>query len=388
MLRTVLYRTHWLVGLTAGCILALSGITGAILAFEDQIVDAINVDARTVAPRSTSPLPLSVLITRLEANHPQGPVASVTVFGDASEATNVRFAAPGKRGDEESRYVNPYTGALSLETGNSGEAFFKYVRGLHRWLMLGEWGDRDVGRQIVGACTLLLVIMCASGLYLRWPRNGQSWRAWLVPDFKLRGRAFLGSLHAAVGTWSLLFYLVIALTGLQWSYEWYRNGLYSFAGVQQVERGERRARGAQEVAQWPDLGRSWSAFLEETADSGFSRATIRAPRKQGASLEIRYLERSPAHSRAFNSVVVDPATGVVLRHDRYAETDAGGKLIASIFALHSGQFFGTPGMLAFALAALSMPLFAVTGWMLHLDRRRRKARSRARIRMTAVTQSR
>jgi sulfite reductase (NADPH) flavoprotein alpha-component len=184
----------------------------------------------------------------------------------------------------------------------------------------------------------------------------------------------------------LAIYLVIALTGLQWSYEWYRDGLYSFAGVKRVESGERRD--ARAGAPWPDLRRSWSAFLEETAVSGFSRATLRPPRGLGTPLEIRYLERQPAHSRAFNTLVVDPATGTVLRHDRYAETDAGGKLVASIFALHSGQFFGTPGMLAFALAALSMPLFAVTGWMLHLDRRRRKARSRARIRMTAVTQSR
>ena len=38
-------------------------------------------------------------------------------------------------------------------------------------------------------------------------------------------RQFLWHLHAIVATWVLPFYLVMALTGLYWSYEWYRDGL-------------------------------------------------------------------------------------------------------------------------------------------------------------------
>ena len=51
----------------------------------------------------------------------------------------------------EQRYVDPYTGALLAPTSSGAETFFRNMRQLHRWLMLGELGDRDVGRQIVGA---------------------------------------------------------------------------------------------------------------------------------------------------------------------------------------------------------------------------------------------
>ena len=126
----------------------------------------------------------------------------------------------------------------------------------------------------------------------------------------------------------------------------------------------------------------------ETADSGFSRATIVIPRDARQPVEIRYLELAPAHRRAYNTFVAEPSGGEVLHHQRYAEKAAGGKLVASVFALHSGQFFGTPGMLAFMLASLCMPLFAVTGWLLYLDRRRRKARSRTRLSINPLPQSR
>src|SRR3546814_18498438 len=43
-----------------------------------------------------------------------------------------------------------------------------------------------------------------------------------------------------------------------------------------------------------------------------------------------------------------------------------------MFALHRGSFFGTGGVVLFMVTSFGMPLFAVTGWMLYLDRRRRK----------------
>jgi sulfite reductase (NADPH) flavoprotein alpha-component len=50
----------------------------------------------------------------------------------------------------------------------------------------------------------------------------------------------------------------------------------------------------------------------------------------------------------------------------------GEKFMASIFPLHSGSFFGVPGSLIYMIASLAMPVFSITGWMLYLDRRRRK----------------
>src|SRR3546814_5930995 len=59
-------------------------------------------------------------------------------------------------------------------------------------------------------------------------------------------------------------------------------------------------------------------------------------------------------------------------HERYDDGNWRQKIGASMFALHRGSFFGTGGVVLFMVTSFGMPLFAVTGWMLYLDRRRRK----------------
>jgi sulfite reductase (NADPH) flavoprotein alpha-component len=238
----------------------------------------------------------------------------------------------------------------------------------------------------VGACTALCIFLALSGLYLRWPRrNRLDWRTWLKVDFSRRGRPFLWRLHAISGTWVLPVYLLIALTGLQWSYEGYRKALYALAGA---ELPARRAPGGEGGSTPPavDLAPAFAALQSASAASGFSSATFVLPQSAAEPLEIRYLDREPAHERALNTLAVD-ASGSVLRSERYAEKSAGGKLVASILMLHTGGFFGPLGSVAFALASLTMPLFAVTGWMLYLDRRRARRRVSARVALEGVSTS-
>ena len=59
-----------------------------------------------------------------------------------------------------------------------------------------------------------------------------------------------------------------------------------------------------------------------------------------------------------------------------------------MFALHRGSFFGLGGVVVFMLASLLMPLFAITGWMLYLDRRRPARRARGRGRVAALSTAR
>jgi hypothetical protein len=66
----------------------------------------------------------------------------------------------------------------------------------------------------------------------------------------------------------------------------------------------------------------------------------------------------------------------VIRHDRCAERPFGVKLVNSMFVLHSGSFFGFIGLVLMMAASLLMPLFAITGWQLYLQRRAKKRAAR------------
>jgi sulfite reductase (NADPH) flavoprotein alpha-component len=365
--RKVLFQLHWIFGITVGIVLAIVGATGALLSFEQQIIASLARDGRHVEANGRVLLAPAELLARVTASEPDKRITGLNIVHEPSETIRVTFAP------REQRYVDPYSGALLPARPGSAETFFRNVRQLHRWLMLGDLGDRDVGRQIVGASTLLLVFMALTGLYLRWPRGpaARRFKTWLVPDFRLKGRAFLWNLHSVIGTWVLPVYLVIALTGLQWSYEWYRDGLYSIAGVERPAGGEGGPREARGAADIPTFARAWEIFSREAA--GFTSVNVNLGAGPDRPLEFRYLDAQPSHERAFNTLAID-AEGRVAKSERYQDKKLAAQLVSSIFPLHSGSYFGLVGVIVFLLASLAMPLFAVTGWLMYLRRRAPRAR--------------
>src|SRR5690606_17843335 len=182
---------------------------------------ALNPGVLSVEPRGEA-LPPSALLERVRAQRPGEAVASLQVSRDPTVPAVVGFAPKdgGRRG--ERRQVDPYTGTVLPEPRH--QEFFRTTMQLHRWLAAD-----DIGKQVVGASTVALVFFCISGLYLRWPRRLGSLRTWLALDWRQKGRNFLWHLHSVVGTWLLLGYLVMALTGLWWSYGWYREAVNAWA---------------------------------------------------------------------------------------------------------------------------------------------------------------
>lgn len=371
--RNALFQLHWLLGITAGLVLALVGATGAMLSFEDELLRALNPGVLSVQARPRALAPAG-LVERVRAQRPEATVQSLALSADSQAPARVGFApakgapkGPGGRARGETVNVDPYTGELLGKP--RGEGFFRTTMQLHRWLVMD-----DAGKQVVGFSTVALVFFCLSGLYLRWPRRWRSLRTWLALDWRQKGRNFVWHLHSIVGTWVLVAYLVMALTGLWWSYDWYRDGLNRWAGVpaqKDSPRGEGRPGPAAPAF---DIAAGWDAF--ERAAPAWSSATMQWPR-DGGPVQFRYLDAEPAHERASNSLELDPATLAVVKHERYDDKPAAQKLVGSMFALHRGSFFGLGGVVVFMLASVLMPLFAVTGWMLYLDRRRKQRAARA-----------
>lgn len=380
MVRNAIFQVHWFLGITAGLVLAVVGVTGAMLSFEHDLLKAMNAGVMTVPVEGRTPLAPAQLVARIARAEPGKVITSLTLSSEPGDSARVGFApppgappGPGSRPRGENRHVDPYSGALL--PAPRGEGFFRTTMQIHRWLAADA-----VGKQIVGASTLALVFFCLSGLYLRWPRKWWDWRAWLQLHWRLKGRGFLRQLHVVVGTWVVLAYLLMSLTGLFWSYGWYREGLYVITGTPvPAQRGGPAPGGPgrhpEAASPTVDVAAAFAAF--EAAVPARSTLTLRLPTSPGQALEFSYQDPEPAHERANNRLVLDAATLAVTAHERYDDKPAGQKIMASIFPLHSGGFFGLPGLVLFALASLLMPLFTITGWQLYLDRRAKKKRRRA-----------
>lgn len=373
LLRRVWFQIHWFIGITAGSVLVVIGLTGAMLSFRAEIVDAINPELRHVSNLAgAAALPPAALAEHVQAAHPEHRIAALTVFAEPGRPARVNFAPPPGQRQGEVRLVDAFTAELLPEP--KGDAFFEFVESLHRWLLL----PRDAGKPVTGTLAVGLLILALSGLYLRWPRRPLAWRAWLKLDFALTGRAFLWNLHAVAGTIALLAYLASSLTGMYWGFDALRTVVDNAAGEGRMVRSQRMqadstaAKLAKATAvPKPDLQRAWQSFLQET-QGDWSQATLRLPARNATQIEATYLRANPEHERARNRLYLDAATGEATRHDRYADKPLAGRLVNSIYPLHMGTYWGMLGRIVMMLASLGLALFAITGWMLYLGRRRTK----------------
>ena len=105
---------------------------------------------------------------------------------------------------------------------------------LHRWLLDSMTPDGGIfwGKMVVGVSTLMFVFVLVSGIVIWWPRTKKALKNSLkiVAD---KGRLrFWHDLHVAGGMYVLILLLAMALTGLTWSFPWYRAGFYKVFGVE------------------------------------------------------------------------------------------------------------------------------------------------------------
>lgn len=137
-----------------------------------------------------------------------------------------------KGGGKNTLSVNPYTGEINGWVERSG--FFTAVLQLHRWLMdiPAAKGEKTVGKTIVGISTLLMVVILISGLAIWLPKGSRMLRARLGLSCTKGWKRFLYDSHVSLGFYSLLLLLVMALTGLTWSFGWYREAFYAVAGAE------------------------------------------------------------------------------------------------------------------------------------------------------------
>ncbi|AZF19667.1 sulfite reductase flavoprotein subunit alpha [Pseudomonas sp. R3-52-08] len=372
MLKKTLFQLHWFFGITAGLVLALMGITGAAYSFQDEILQALNPHVLHVEKREAGVLPPAELVRKLEATEGKA-VAMLWVERDSGNAGRVSFTPPPGERRGPLRYFDPYTGDYLGDA--VGQDVFGFILQLHRFLAMG-----DTGRTITGACTLILLFFCLSGLYLRWPRQVKNWRVWLTLDWRKKGRSFNWDLHSVFGTWCLLFYLLAALTGLYWSYDWYNRGVTQLLSdapqnERTLKRGPPPAGPAPVTNYVTNYEAIWSSIYSN-AGPGLSAYNIRLPAVAGQPATVYYLLEDSPHDRALNQINLDPATGEVKSHERYASKSYKSQLLTSVYALHTGSYWGLAGRIVLTLSALCMPLFFITGWLLYLDRRRKKRQVR------------
>lgn len=200
---------HLWVGLVAGGVIAVVGLTGSLYVLEPEITAALNADLYQ-ATGDGPVLDALAVARRAEAEHGAA-VQSIQWPMRARETYQLKLFDR-----DDWIFVDPHTGAtLGRDANRASVRFFQWVLDVHTSLTMGE-----AGRVVTGASALLLaLVLVSSGIYMWWPRTRARWRE----AFRVRWRGAtakrrLFDLHAAPGAWTSVVLVALALTGAYWSF--------------------------------------------------------------------------------------------------------------------------------------------------------------------------
>ena len=227
-------KIHLWLSVPFGIFITLICFSGGMLIFEPEITRAIKSDVYYVSEVKDEALPLGTLMEGVKASLPDSvSITGVTVFNDCERAYQVNLSKPRRA----SIFVDQYTGQITGKYERLG--FFSTMFKLHRWLLdsANPHGDGvKVGKMLVGISTLIFVIALISGVVIWFPRAKKNLRKSLSISFSKGWKGFWKGLHVAGGMYALIFVLAMALTGLTWSFDWYRSAFYAVCGVEHTPR--------------------------------------------------------------------------------------------------------------------------------------------------------
>lgn len=371
-----------------GLVITLICFSGAMLVFEDEVYELIYSERYFVKSVESTAIPMDELLKKVARILPDSVAITGVSISSAPERTyQVSLSKPRRA----SIYVDPYTGEITGKSERS--SFFLYMFRLHRWLLdsMNSNGEMSLGKLVVGISTLLFVVVLVSGLVVWWPRTRKA----LKNSFRIsanRGwRRFWFDLHVSGGVYAFVFLLVMALTGLTWSFTWYRTAFYKVFGVevQQLAHGKEQKKSSQGNTSHKDgLQRSESQRNEskKTLPAGFvywqevyDNLKRQNPEYKQISVSSGMASVAFKHfgnQRAADRYSFNIENGEFTETNLYQHQDKSGKIRGWIYSVHVGSWGGmVTRMLAF-LAALIGAVLPLTGYYLWIkkivNKRKRK----------------
>lgn len=377
-MKKVIGKIHLWLGLTSGLVVFIISITGCIYVFEEELKTFFYKDRETVTmgQQAAKKTLSSLLLSAQEEAGENHPIQSIEIpaapdqtyaFRPAQIRDNKAYTHFGEIVYQRKIYIDPYTGRV-VKNENTKYEFFTIVLRLHRNLLL----NRNVGTVIVGTSVLFFVFLLITGIVLWWPKNKASIKSRISFVWKhtTKWKRKNYDIHNVPGFYSSFAVLIIALTGLVWSFDWFDNSVQWLVngGISPKKTKAVRSDTTKSAAVLP-LDKVYAELLALNPDA--ITYSINLPEKGNGA--IGATARTGIHTR-YNSprYQFDRFTGQRLSTTTFDEKNRGEKLRAMNYDIHTGGILGLAGkFLAFfaSLVAASLP---VTGFMIWYGRRNKK----------------
>lgn len=401
-MRKIFRNIHLWLSVPFGILITLICFSGAALVFEKEVMELCHHELYFVKKVEAAPLPMEQLMTKVAATLPDSvSVTGVNISSDPERAYQVTLSKPRRA----SMYVDQYTGEIMGKYERA--PFFNFMFRMHRWLLDSMKQDGGIfwGKMIVGTSTLMFVFVLISGIVVWWPRTRKALKNSLKIVANKGWRRFWYDLHVAGGMYALVFLLAMALTGLTWSFQWYRTGFYKTFGVEvqpsmghgnaaanatakggkREESPEGRSRRPGNRSEKPEgrgehsesrEGRkrspytNWQQVYEQLAEANPDYKLISVSDGSASVALPRFGNQRGTDRYKFN-----PRNGEITETTLYKDLDNSGKIRGWIYSVHVGSWGGMLTRILTFIAALvgaSLPLTGYYLWIRRLMKRKIK----------------
>lgn len=401
-MRKIFRNIHLWLSVPFGILITLICFSGAALVFEKEVMELCHRELYFVKKVEAAPLPMEQLMTKVAATLPDSvSVTGVNISSDPERAYQVTLSKPRRA----SMYVDQYTGEIMGKYERA--PFFNFMFRMHRWLLDSMKQDGGIfwGKMIVGTSTLMFVFILISGILVWWPRTRKALKNSLKIVANKGWRRFWYDLHVAGGMYALVFLLAMALTGLTWSFQWYRTGFYKTFGVEvQPSMGHGNAAanatakgGKREESPEGRSGRpgnrgekpegrgehsesregrkrspytNWQQVYEQLAEANPDYKLISVSDGSASVALPRFGNQRGTDRYKFN-----PRNGEITETTLYKDLDNSGKIRGWIYSVHVGSWGGMLTRILTFIAALvgaSLPLTGYYLWIRRLMKRKIK----------------
>lgn len=363
--RKFMTDVHLWLGLASGIILFLVCFSGTMLVFEKEI-ESIFAEQLHVVP-SSEKLSIDELTSRMSE---KGPVSSVSIPTEASEVYEFRVKTSPEDRRGTTFMMDPYSADILKPEPSPLDGFFSIMFKMHRWLLL----DTSIGRPIVGVATIIFLFLSISGIIIWFPKKWK-WKAF-KPGFKIKWSAnwkrINHDLHNTLGFYSCIVLVIMILTGLCWSFEWYREAGSQVLGTKIFGgRGGPGITSKKTGSKVISLSEAYTISNSEFKYAG--KTSISIPQEEINVLEIRKYGDDNWSPSTSDLLVLD-RDGSVLKKELFDDKDLNVQVASLIKPLHTGEIFGTLSKIIYFLACLIATSLPVTGTIIWLNKMKKKKR--------------
>lgn len=358
--RPQLGTAHRWLGLTAGLLLMLNALTGALMLGVRPLDRLLNAPLFSVQLRP-EPMRLEAVRQRLRADHGEEAVLTIRPPRVPGESVIAYVRSPAWEGQA---FFDPYTGGLLGARGDH-EGFANFLFELHASLLAG-----DRGQMLLAFNAATMLAMLVTGLLLWWPR---SWRGAFSVNLRRGLPRGVFDLHRVAGALLGAWVMVCVATGAWMAWRPISQWVTQVSGQKPLVAPSLVSAYVERAATVDEM-----VANAATALPGGIVGYVVLPGKPLAAVRIRKKLDDDPHPNGLSSVWLHPQTGTPLRVDRWTQLDIGSQAYAWIYPLHAGKLGGALGVVATAAGGLLLVGFGLSGTWLWWLRRKTRSRSQKR----------